>query len=765
MQDTNNLINPNSEQENETSWVETILHYVKYWKYFVISVVLCVLLAFIYLQYAVSQYKVTSSIVVRDEKKGSSDVDMTAFSDLGIISQNRNLDNEIEVLRSKTLAENVADSLKINVNYYKDGFFKKQEIYKKSPVWVNVNEFKKAGNFIIDKNDDNSFIITSKDTAFTKKIFLGEAFESPCGLLTINKNETGKENFPIIISVLSSDNLPRVTINPSSKTSSVVELSIVLANTEKGKDIVNTLVDIYNEQVIEDKNFVATNTIRFIDDRLVTIAQELESAEKNVETYKKERNITDLQAEGSLLLTANTEYSQKISDVDMQIDILNSIKDFVYKNANTILPTNVGLTDPTIIGLIGTYNELLLDKNRTTGGMKPENPILQEYDDRIASLKENLLKGIGIEESRLKSVRAELTKQENLYSSKIRGLSTQERESRDLYRQKEIKETLFTYLLQKREETGLSLALATPNAKVIDKAYADKLPVKPQRKIILLAAFLLGLIIPVFVIYVIDLFKFKLGNKDELVAVVKAPFLGEIPLNKDENLFPVKEVRSRIAEKFRIVVANLSFLLGEEKSKVILITSTVAGEGKSFFARNLALSLATSGNKTLLIDADMHKSKLNGLVDFHVDKGIARYLADPDIQVDDIIEKSGDWNKNLHVIPTKVFPPNPAELLASKRLADLFNKVKIEYDYIIVDTPPIGLVSDVFRLNQFANASIYVTRMNYTHKALLRDIKELYEGKKLHNMSCIINGVSKSKRYGYGYEYGYGDSDYYHEEK
>ncbi|MCL2649430.1 MAG: polysaccharide biosynthesis tyrosine autokinase [Candidatus Azobacteroides sp.] len=759
MQDTNNLINPNSEQENEISLIEIVLRYVKYWKYFVISVVLCVLLAFIYLQYSVSQYKVMSSIVVRDGKKGPSNVEMTAFNDLGIISQNGNLDNEIEVLKSRTLAKNVADSLKINVNYYKDGIFKKREIYKKSPVWINVNEFKKTGNLIIDKIEDNSFIVTSKDTTFTKKIFLGEAFESPWGLLTINKNETGSENFPIIISIIDPDSPPRVTVDPLNKTSNVVELSIVLANAEKGKDIVNALVDIYNQQVIEDKNFVATNTIRFIDDRLVTIAKELESAEKNVETYKKERNITDLQTEGNLLLTANTEYSQKISDVDVQINILSSIKDFVYKNANTILPTNVGITDPTVIGLIGTYNELLLDKKRTTGGMKAENPILQEYDDRIASLKENLLKGIGIEDARLKSVRAELIKQESLYSSKIRGLSTQERESRELYRQKEIKETLFVYLLQKREETGLSLVLATPNAKVIDKAYADKSPVKPKRKIILLAAFLLGLIIPICVIYLIDLFKFKLENKEELISVVKAPFLGEIPFNKGEDLFPVKEVRSRVAEKFRIVAANLSFLLGEENSKVISITSTVPSEGKSFFARNLALSLATSGNKTLLIDADMRKSKLNGLVDFHVDKGFARYLADPDIQIDDIIEKAGDWNKNLHVIPTKVFPPNPAELLASKRLDDLFAKVKVEYDYVIVDTPPIGLVADVFRLNQFANASVYVTRMNYTHKASLKDIKELYDDKKLHNMSCIINGVPKSKRYGYG------DSGYYHEGK
>ena len=760
MQDSNNLINSNSEQEVEISLTEIIFHYVKYWKYFLISVVLCVLLAFIYLQFAIPQYKVTSSIIVRDGKKGPSNVEVTAFNDLGIISQGGNLDNEIAILQSKTLTRGVVDSLKIDVNYYKDGFLKKREIYKESPVWVTVNEFKKTGSLIVDKIEDNSFIITSKDTVFTRKIFSGEAFASPCGMLTVNKNKDGEEDFPVIISVLNPENLPNVTVNPLNK-SNVIELSMVLANAEKGKDIINTLVDIYNRQVIEDKNLVATQTIHFIDDRLVSISQELESAEKNVEAYKKEKGITDLQTEGNLLLSANTEYSKKISDVDMQINILGSIKNFVFKNVNDIVPTNVGLTDPTVISLIKTYNELLLYKNRTTGGMKPENPILQEYDERIASLRENLLKGVGIEESRLKSVRSELVKQENLYSSKIRGLSTQERESRELYRQKEIKETLFIYLLQKREETGLSLALATPNAKVIDKAYADKSPVAPKRKIILLAAFLLGLIIPVCVIYLLDLFRVRLESKEELISVVKAPFLGKIPIVESTDPFPVNELKSGIAEKFRIVAANLSFLLGEENNKVILISSSASGEGKSFFARNLALSLATSGNKTLLIDADIRKSKLDRILNFRTDKGLAQYLADPDIQIDDIIEKSGDWNKNLHIIPTRVFPPNPAELLASKRLDILFAKVKEEYDYIIVDTPPVGLVADIFRFNQFANASIYVTRINYTYKEALKEIKEFYESKKLYNMSCIINGVPKFKKYGYRY----GAAENYYEDK
>jgi len=754
MQDSNYLVNSNSEPEVEVSLAEIIFRYLRHWKYFVISVVVCVSVAYLYLQYTIPLYKVGSTVIVGDKTISS---EVMVFSDIGIVApKGGSTDNEIEILKSKTLMRKVADSLKLNVVYSVEGFFVDREIYKQSPVLVTVNEFYSSGNFIIDKAGDNGFVISSKDANFTKKIFLGETFKSPWGLLTVNNNEDGEENFPVIITILRPDALPRITITPLKGSNNVVEISIVVANTEKGKDIVSTLIDIHNNQVIETKNLVSTQTIRFINDRLAYISKELENVEKEVEDYKKERNIIDLKAESGILLSANTEYTKRISELDLQISILNWIKNLVLKDitANTVVATNMGLTDPIVLGLLQGYNESLLEKDRATLGLKPENPILQEHNERIANVKENLLKGIGIEETRLKLVRSELVKRENLNYGEIRGLSTQERESRELFRQKDIKETLFLYLLQKREETGLTLALATPSLKIIDKAYADKTSVKPTRGTFLLGALLLGLIIPVCVIYLISLFRVKIESKEELISAVKAPFLGVVPITESDDPFPVKELKSRIAEKFRIIIANLSFLLGKENNKVIIVSSTVSGEGKSFFARNLALSLATSGSKTLLIDGDIRKSKLDALVNFQTNKGLAQYLADPELEIDDIIEKSGSWNKNLHIIPTRMFPPNPAELLASKRLASLFDKVKDEYDYIVVDTPPVGLVADVFRFNQFANVTIYLTRLNYTHKSSLKEIREYYEKQKLHNLACVINGVSKK----FGYEY---DSAYY----
>ncbi len=756
-----NQTNFNNESESEVSLAEIVLSYIKHWKFFAISICVCVFFAAIYLKYTPYKYKVVSKVVIKDESKGQIGVDMTAFSDLGIVPQSGNVDNEIEILKSKTLMQEVVDTLGLDVLYSQNtGFLKSEELYTNSPIKIKVIEFKQPGGFVVEKTEDNALLLKSDKFEFSKKVFPGESVDTPFGLLLVNLNPKGNADFPVMVSIPEPDLLPKIdVVSVNSKNSSVVEFSIVTACPEKGIDMVNKLVELYNKGVIEEKNYVSNNTIRFINDRLGLISGELKDAEKDVENYKKGKNLTDVQVEAGLYLKESSEYDKKINEVDVQISILGSIKDYLHnpKNAGSIVPSNVGLTDQTVIALIKTYNELLLEKNKMTSGMKSNNPVLQEYDTRIASLKNDLLKGIVVTESSMKLSRRELSRQESSYSDKIRGLSTQEREARELYRQKEIKETLFIYLLTKREETGLSLALATPNAKVIDRASSDSKPVQPRRMIILLAAFLVGVIFPVCVLYLRDLFNYKLSNKDELLSIIKAPFLGEIPTTTKNEPLPVAELKTRISEKFRIVSANLGFVLGAEKNKIVLITSSVPGEGKSFFARNLALSLATSGKRTLLIDLDIRKSKLNGLLGLDsTKKGLAQYLANPDISVDDIIVTKGDWHANLHIIPTKVFPPNPAELLASNRLEDLFNQVKDKYDYIIVDTPPVGLVADVFRINQFVNASIYVAREGYTHKAALRDARDLYEQKKLYNFSLVLNGVEPSKRYGYGRYGNYG---------
>lgn len=741
--------NQRGSNTEEQSIAEVFFHYLKYWKWFVISVVCCLLFAFIYLRYSTRQYTVYSKVLIKDSQYGRTAYDVNAFSDLGLSVPVGSFDNEIEVLNSETIMREVVDSLNLGVEYHSKGRLKDIEIYKNTPVFVYVSNLITWGSFTLDKIDENTLSIRSRDLDYEKNFSLNEEVNSPWGLLTFEENPFGRADYPIEVVIRSPKARPYISISPVNKLTSVVYVTMSTAVPTKGVDIINTLLGIYNQRTVEEKNLVAMQTIDFIDERLVDLSKELKDAEKGVETYKQREGLTNIDAEAQLFMSTSTDYGRRISETETQLNLLKSVKSFLLspENKGSVAPANVGLTDPTILSLMRTYNNEIMEKNATTKGMTSNNPILREYEDRIALLRDDLVKGINISESSLNTVLQELQRQESRYAVKARGLSTQEREWGELYRQKNIKETLFIYLLQKREETSLSLALSTPNAIIIDKANFNPVPIKPKSKFILLMALIIACVLPIVIIYIKDLFDNKLQNKEQLIKTVKAPFLGDIPFSKTKKIFPVLNIRSRIAEKFRIISTHLSFIITGEKSKVIMITSTYSGEGKSFFSQNLAMSFASSGKKTLLIDLDMRKSMLNKTLEMNPSKGIAMYLADTSIAIEDIIDSSGTFNKNLDIIPIKMFPPNPTELLHSSRLEDLFVEIKKTYDYIIVDTPPIGLVADAYRINQFVDATIYVTRTNYTYKSSLSDIQLLYKENRLRNFTTVINASQSSSNY------------------
>ena len=764
METTNMQPNNGQEQEEEVVIAEIFFHYFRHWKWFLLSIFICAATGFLYLKYTTKEYKVASKTLIKDNKKGQTGLDYNAFEDLGISTPRGSFDNEIELLSSKTLLREVADSLKIGISYYVKGRIKAQEIYTSTPLFVSVANQSNSGSFTINSTGENTFTINSEKEKFQRTFTINEEVSSPWGVLSFKKNPFGTASFPIEVTLHSPKYYPKIQVTPINKTSTVVEVSMVTPTPQKGEDIINTLIGIYNRRAVEEKNYVATNTIRFIDERFAVISGELESAEKEVEAYKRAQGLTNIEAEAQLYLSASSDYDKRISELETQLNTLRSIKNYVMSpdSKGSGAPANVGLTDPTILNLISKYNEEILAKNRNTIGVTDANPIVREYDDRITLLKDNLLKGITISESSMQTTLRELRKQENIYLSRARGLSTQERESRELYRQKDIKESLFIYLMQKREETGLSLALATPNALEIDKAERSQNPVSPKRNVVALAALLLGVIIPILVIYIRDLFDYKLHSKEQLQKTVKAPFLGEVPIIKSDKIFPTQHVRSGIAEKFRIITSNLGFIVSGDRTRTVMVTSSFSGEGKSFFSQNLAMSLATLGKKTLLIDLDMRKSMTNKTLGMDPGQGVAMFLSDPSLKVSDITFSAAEHHKNLDIIPVTMSPPNPAELLASDRLDLLFESVKEKYDFIVVDTAPIGLVADAFRINQFADASIFVTRADYTDKSSLLDIESMYRNNKLRNLTTVINAISISKQYGYGY--GNKKNNYYTEE-
>ncbi|MCC8145445.1 MAG: hypothetical protein LIO93_03180 [Bacteroidales bacterium] len=523
--------------------------------------------------------------MIKDSQYGRTAYDINAFSDLGLTAPVSNFDNEIEILNSETLMKLVVDSLNLGVEYYEEGRVRDREIYTQTPILVQVSNQKDWGTFLLDKIEENTWSIYSEEWDFSRVFTLDEEVNSPWGILRFQENPFGNYSYPIRVEIKHPMYRPYVSITPVSKFSSVVYITMKTPTPQKGMDVINTLLYLYNRRAIQEKNQVAVQTLDFIDERLVDISRELKTAELNVESYKQEKGLTNIEAEARLAMSNSSDYSKKISETETQLNILRSVKTYLLspENEGNIAPANVGLTDPTILSLMKMYNDEILSKNTVTQGMTPNNPVYKEYEDRIALLKEDLVKGINISESSLQTILQELRSQENRYAGMTRNLSTQEREWSELYRQKNIKETLFIYLLQKWEETSLSLALSTPNALVIDKANFNPFPVKPKKSLIFLVAFMFGIIIPILIIWIKNIFDNKLHNREQLEKIVKAPFLGTIPLSKTNTKFPVLKMRSLIAEKFRIITTHLNFIVNKENVNTIMITSTFSGEGKSFF--------------------------------------------------------------------------------------------------------------------------------------------------------------------------------------
>jgi capsular exopolysaccharide synthesis family protein len=759
--------NPQIKKEENNSVVEILFHYLSFWRIYIVSLFVCFLFAYCYMRYSTPQFSVRATIVISDQKSGQSsgDISSTAFNDLGIIQPRSNLENEIAVLLSRSLRESVGDSLHLGISYYKKGRIKRREIYKFSPVTVSIPNVTRTGVFTILADSAEQYTIYSETDNKTFTVRHNEPTPTPWGIATFRSNPFAQEMLPVEVWV-SSGSIPAIAIS-SEENSNVLTITSVSSVPEKAQDIINTLIDIYNRNSINEKNFTASNTIAFIEERQGDLFHELESAESELESYNKQQGIVDLKSQQQIALSSTSDYDQQIRTNEMQLDLLRSTKNFLLNpdNNRKVVPTNIGLTDQTVLSLLNTYNLAVLEKEKNTVGMKGEHYIIKEYDDQIASLKDDVLRGIAISEATLEQTIQLLRKQANMFIGLSRNLTSQERESRGLNRKQTIKESIYIYLSQKREEVGISMAEATPNAKIIDPASARFVTlVAPLSNSVYAKALLIALLLPTLFIFGCDLFDTKVHVREDITATVKAPFLGEVPFIKKIDTFPVLKVKSSIAEFFRLIVSNLEFVVNDQTNRIILVTSSTGNEGKSFFSRNLALSLATTGKQTLLIDLDMRKSILESELNIETKSGIALYLSDRTVPLQHIIDSSHKFHKNLDIIPVKVFPPNPAELLVSERMTQLFDEIRPLYDYIIIDTAPIGLVSDAYSISHFTNATIYLTRANYTLKRSLVEIQKLYAENKLPNLTCALNASTGRKKYGYSYGYGYYKHNYYTED-
>ena len=526
-----------------------------------------------------------------------------------------------------------------------------------------------------------------------------------------------------------------------------------------GQDFINQLLEMYNRNTNNDKNEIAQKTAEFIDERISIISKELGSTEADLETFKRDAGITDLTSEAQIALAGNAEYEKKSVENRTQISLVNDLRKYLKGNEYEVLPSNVGLQDAALIGAIERYNEMLVERKRLLRTSTENNPTIVNLDTSIRAMKANVQATLEGTLQGLMITKSNLDREASRYSRRISNAPGQERAYVSIARQQEIKAGLYLMLLQKREENAIALAATANNAKIIDEAIADDTPVSPKRSMIYLIALVLGVGIPVGIIYLIELTKFKIEGRADVEKLTSVPIIGDIPLTDEKNdkngsIAVFENKNNLMSETFRNIRTNLQFMLDNDQ-KVILVTSTVSGEGKSFVSANLAISLSLLGKKVVIVGLDIRKPGLNKV--FHLsnkEKGITQYLSNPETDLMELVQPS-DINKNLFILPGGAVPPNPTELLARNGLDKAIEILKQNFDYVIMDTAPIGMVTDTLLVGRVADLSVYVCRADYTHKAEYTLINELAIEKKLSKLCTVINGVDLKKRK-YGYYYGYG---------
>lgn len=754
---------------------EALEKYLRHWKWFVLSTVLSLSLVFVYLRYALPEYEIKTSLMVKEDM-GMMSPELAVFQEFsGFGSGSSILQNEIQLLQSRSMIESVVDDLDLTVSYYQQGRIIESEIYQgQLPItlkrldenktlkeldtafFVNLHSATQFRLLDADKNKlqtlpyGSSFLVGGHKYSLSKNTFFtDENLETQIRISLEPKNDVIEEL------------IESVEIVPIDEIySTVLALSTKHANKKKGIAVLNCLVANYNARAIEEKNSVSKKTLAFISDRLERVKEELSVVDNRAETYKKEHKIANAEEQAKVLFDFVSDSEKALFDTTTQAKLVDYMVNYLQGQGTSfeLIPANLGFSDPAIGAFITEYNLLLQKRNQLLRSSSTLNPLVVNLDAQLKGLKRSLEESLNNLKRSLEITLVELSKNDRQINEKIARFPVQERKYKDIARQLGVKETLYLYLLQKQEETQISLAVAAPNSTIIDTAYASKDPVSPNKMVVCLAAFLLGLLVPFVLIYLHDLLDNKFHSPEDLKKEVSAPLLGDIPLDESGAPSILKEgERSSTAEAFRLLRTNLDFMLAPVAGsvKTIFVTSTTSGEGKSFIASNLAAVLALSDKKVALLGMDLRSPTLNGYLGIPDQKGITNFLMDANSKLE-AYKISLEGHPNLDLYLSGTVPPNPAELLLYPKVETLFAQLKADYDYLVVDTAPVSLVTDTLTISKHADLCIYVARANYLDKRLLSYPEMLYTEKRLPNMAMLINASDQRRGYGTYGSYGYG---------
>ena len=765
-------------EENELNLEDILQVVLANWHWFVLSVVICAGAAFLYLKWAPKVYTRTASVLIKDDAKGGALSESAAFEDLGIFGTKRNVDNEVLVFKSRRLMTEVARNLHLDVSYTVKEGLRTVELYTQSPVLLSFPDAEEAQAFSLRAKPISAeevvlsdFVIDDESAGEPMTVALNDTVTTPVGrVVVVPSLYYGDKYFNTTVQVTKSP-LQNVAIGfqanlqatLASKTATIINLTLQDVSIPRAEDVINTLISVYNTDAINDKNQIVMNTSNFINDRLIVIEKELGSVDSDIESYKREHQLTDISSETGMYLQTSSRNQQEGLSLENQLSLAKYIKNYLTDpgKSSELIPANTGISDVNIESQIGEYNEMLLKRDKLISNSSNKNPVVQDLNNSLIAMKQtiirsvdNLIVGLNI---KIKNVQA----QEEQTNRRISAVPTQQKEILSVERRQKIKEELYLYLLNKREENELTQRMTESNARIIDPASGSNVPVAPKSMMIFLASIVLGCAIPAGVLWMLVISDTKVRSRKDVEGVLSVPFLGEIPMRdkKDKNEVVVHENgRDSVSEAFRIVRTNMVFMRVKDKNmQVVMFTSFNPGAGKTFVSINLAMSFALTHKKVVLVDLDIRKGTLSSHVKVS-DMGVTNYLSGRVDNVDEIIRK-GELYDKLDIIHAGPVPPNPAELLLSDRLETLVAELRKRYDYIILDNVPAGVVADAVIVNRVADLTIYVVRAGRMDRRALPEVEKLYQEGKLRNMSLILNGtVYKHGAYGYRYGYGYGYS-------
>lgn len=767
------VIIEDTDQEKSGHFLQNIIKQVRrFWPWIIVSGIFCISLSVLYLKLSSPKYKIYASILVQDDQKGGSIGDAgNLLKDFGLLSGKSNVDNEAEILKSRSLMEQVVLGMQLNISYYKEGSLKQTEIYNESPIKLQFiayasDSFYTGKKYTFRFNDINSARLELSYGENRQQCKLGDTLQLQEGTAILAPG-SGFAHWPVNDPVHIYINTIDATIQKyraelgveiPNKQVSVIYLSLTEKIQQKGELVLNALINTYLRANVNDKNRIADSTMQFIDERLKLVSGELTGIEKDIENFKTDNKLTDISVQSRLLLENTSEYNKQLTGQEVQLSVINALEQFLRDNQNNarIVPSSLVMQDANFIAIVNRYNELQLQRDRMLLSLTDSHPNILSTDVQLANLRTELLSSIQSIKSGVAAGINELNKRTMVFKDEINKVPSKERAFLDYSRQQAIKQELYLFLLTKREETAISKSSTIANARVVDAAKSDSSPFKPSKLTIILLGLIAGISLPVGFGVLKDSLNNRVNSMDDISAATQVPVVAEIGHNSTGEIIASDNGSGAIiTEQLRSLRTNLQYLLTGKSQNTVLITSSMSGEGKSFLSINIASVFALAGKKVILLEFDLRKPKLTQSLQLEK-KGFTNFILDEESNWRNWIQPS-KINDNFHFMSSGPLPPNPSELLMLPKVTTLFKELSENYDYVIVDSPPVGMVTDAEILATHASITLYVVRHAFTYKQQIGLIEKFHLKKVLPKMNILLNDVEARKGYGYyGYGYGYG---------